>query len=46
MVVGHENCNHIAANLQSTVLPALEESTMGAIADIYDRRIKAHVHHL
>jgi aryl-alcohol dehydrogenase-like predicted oxidoreductase len=46
VIPGARNPEQARANAQAAALPALPEQTMDAIRQLYDRKIRAQVHHL
>ncbi|GAA2385258.1 aldo/keto reductase [Streptomyces glaucosporus] len=45
VIPGARNPEQARANAEAAALPPLPEETLAAIADLYDRRIRAQVHH-
>jgi aryl-alcohol dehydrogenase-like predicted oxidoreductase len=45
-IPGAKNPTQVAENVAAGELPALDAATMQAVADLYDRSVRAQVHHL
>jgi aryl-alcohol dehydrogenase-like predicted oxidoreductase len=45
VIPGATTVAQVRANSAAAELPALSPTTMAAVEDLYDRRIRAHVHH-
>jgi aryl-alcohol dehydrogenase-like predicted oxidoreductase len=44
VIPGARNVGQARANAAAAALPPLTDATLGAVRDLYDRRIRAQVH--